>query len=45
MKFMLIMRATDEAKKAYENADFEQIINAMDAYNESLMKAGGAALR
>jgi hypothetical protein len=37
---MLIMRATDEAKKAYENADFEQIINAMGAYNESLMKAG-----
>ncbi|MFF1252755.1 YciI family protein [Pseudarthrobacter sp. NPDC058329] len=40
MKFMLIMRATDEAKKAYENADIEQIINAMGAYNESLMKAG-----
>ena len=40
MKFMLIMRATDEAKKAYEKADFEQIINAMGAYNESLMKAG-----
>ncbi len=40
MKFMLIMRATDEAKKAYEKADIEQIINAMGAYNESLMKAG-----
>jgi hypothetical protein len=40
VKFMLIMRATDEAKKAYKNADFEQIINAMGAYNESLMKAG-----
>jgi len=40
VKFMLIMRATDEAKKAYENADIEQIINAMGAYNESLMKAG-----
>lgn len=40
MKFMLIMRSTDEAKKAYEKADFEQIINAMGAYNESLMKAG-----
>ncbi len=40
MKFILIMRATDEAKKAYEKADFEQIINAMGAYNESLMKAG-----
>jgi hypothetical protein len=40
MKFMLIMRATDAAKTAYEAADFEQIINAMGAYNESLMKAG-----
>lgn len=40
MKFMLIMRATDEAKKAYEAADIERIINAMGAYNESLMKAG-----
>ncbi|MDQ0867871.1 hypothetical protein QFZ70_000344 [Arthrobacter sp. V1I9] len=40
MKFMLIMRSTDEAKKAYETADSEQIINAMGAYNESLMKAG-----
>ncbi|WP_163161548.1 YciI family protein [Arthrobacter sp. Alg241-R88] len=40
MKFMLIMRATDEAKKAYEKADIEQIINAMGAYNESLIKAG-----
>jgi hypothetical protein len=40
VKFMLIMRATDEAKKAYEKADFEEIINAMGAYNESLMKAG-----
>lgn len=39
MKFMLIMRATEEAKKSYEK-DIEQIINAMGAYNESLMKAG-----
>ncbi|MCU1574758.1 MAG: hypothetical protein JWO93_2840 [Micrococcaceae bacterium] len=40
MKFMLIMRATDDAKKAYEAADIEQIINAMGTFNESLMKAG-----
>jgi len=40
MKFMLIMRSTDAAKKDYEKADFEQIINAMGAYNESLIKAG-----
>lgn len=40
MKFMLIMRTTDEARKAYENADLEEIINAMGAYNESLINAG-----
>jgi hypothetical protein len=40
MKFMLIMRTTDEARKAYENADFEEIINAMGACNESLINAG-----
>jgi hypothetical protein len=40
VKFMLIMRATDEAKRAYEKADMEEIINAMGAYNESLIKAG-----
>jgi hypothetical protein len=40
VKFMLIMRATEEAKKTYEAADIEQIINATGAYNESLMKAG-----
>ena len=40
MKYMLIMRATDTAKAEYENLDFEEIINAMGAYNESLMDAG-----
>ncbi|WP_194420277.1 YciI family protein [Microbacterium abyssi] len=40
MKFMLIMRATDEAVEAYEQIPFEQIIEAMGKYNESMMKAG-----
>ncbi|MGF2948798.1 YciI family protein [Microbacterium alcoholitolerans] len=40
MKFMLIMRATDEAVKAYEEMPFEQVIEAMGKYNESMMKAG-----
>ncbi|MFD5213380.1 YciI family protein [Microbacterium sp. NPDC058345] len=40
MKFMLIMRATDEAVKAYEETPFEQVIEAMGKYNESMMKAG-----
>ncbi len=40
MKHMLIMRATQEAVDNYENMDFEAVLNAMGAYNESLMKAG-----
>lgn len=40
MKYMLIMRSTDEALEASKNMDFEEIINAMGAYNESMMKAG-----
>ncbi len=40
MKFMLIMRATDEAVEAYKEMPFEQVIEAMGKYNESMMKAG-----
>lgn len=41
MKFMLIIRATAEADKlSYGKADVERFINAMGAYNESLMEAG-----
>jgi len=40
MKYMLIMRATDEAIAASKEVDFEEILNAMGAYNESLMQAG-----
>lgn len=40
MKHMLIMRATQEAIDASKEADFEQILNEMGAYNEQLMKAG-----
>lgn len=40
MKHMLIMRATQEAVDRYAEMDIEEIINAMGAYNESMMKAG-----
>lgn len=40
MKYMLIMRVTDAALEASKDLDFEEIINAMGAYNESMMKAG-----
>jgi len=39
-KYMLIMRATDEAVAAYDETPFEQVIEAMGRYNESLIKAG-----
>ena len=40
MKFMLIMRDTQEAFDASQEIDFEEIINAMGAYNESMITAG-----
>jgi hypothetical protein len=40
MKFMLIMRDTQEAFEASQNVDFEEIVNAMGAYNESMIEAG-----
>lgn len=40
MKFMLIMRSTQQALDAYADLDMEEIVNAMGAYNEKLMKAG-----
>jgi hypothetical protein len=40
MKYMLIMRSNDEAVAAYQELDFEAVINAMGAYNESMINAG-----
>ena len=40
MKYMLIMRANDEGYAAYDEMDFNEVIAAMGAYNESLIKAG-----
>lgn len=40
MKYMFIMRSNDDAKAAYEEMDFEAVINAMGAYNESMIDAG-----
>jgi len=39
MKYMLIMRSTPEAQEATD-ANFNEIVNAMGAYNESLITAG-----
>lgn len=40
MKYMLIMRSTQEALDASKEMDFEEILNAMGAYNEALTNAG-----
>ncbi|MGD8194568.1 YciI family protein [Herbiconiux sp. P18] len=40
MKYMLIMRTTAEALEASKSLDFEEIINAMGAFNESMIEAG-----
>ncbi|SNS93273.1 YciI family protein [Rhodococcoides kyotonense] len=40
MKYMLIMRTTDEAIEASKDMNFDEIIAAMGQYNESLIKAG-----
>lgn len=40
VKYMLIMRATDAAKQAYEEMDFDEVITRMGEYNEQLTEAG-----
>lgn len=40
MKYMLIMRSTDAAQEAYKDLPFEEVINRMGAYNESMINAG-----
>ena len=40
MKHMLIMRATAEAVEASKQIDFNEMLNTMGAYNESMIKAG-----
>ncbi|WP_153396571.1 YciI family protein [Ornithinicoccus halotolerans] len=40
MRYMLIMRDSDEAQQAAKEVPFEQILEQMGRYNESLMKAG-----
>ncbi|KID29150.1 YciI family protein [Prauserella rugosa] len=40
MKFMLIMRATDETFAAYENVDFDEMLAVMGKFNEEMIDAG-----
>ena len=40
MKYMLIMRATDEAYAAFENVDFNEILETMGRFNDEMISAG-----
>jgi hypothetical protein len=40
VKYMLIMRATDETYAAYKDVDFNEIIESMGRFNEELISAG-----
>src|SRR3954454_766552 len=40
MKYMLIMRATDEAMEQFKDVDFKEIVETMGRYNAQLIDAG-----
>ena len=40
MKYMLIMRATNEAYAAFKDVDFNEIIESMGRFNDEMISAG-----
>jgi len=40
VKYMLIMRATDEAYAEFQDVDFDEIIATMGRFNEEMVSAG-----
>lgn len=40
MKYMLIMRATDEANAALEDIDFDEIMETMGRFHDEMISAG-----
>jgi hypothetical protein len=40
MKYMLVMRATDEAYATMANADFNEMLEVVGKFNEELIRAG-----
>ncbi len=40
MKYMLIMRANDEALAQFANVEFDEIMEAMGRFNEEMISAG-----
>ncbi len=40
MKYMLIMRASDEAFASFQDVDFNQVLEAMGRFNDEMINAG-----
>ena len=40
MKYMLIMRSTDEWNERFQDVDFEEIMEAMGRFNEEMISTG-----
>jgi hypothetical protein len=40
MKYMLIMRASDEGNAAFADVDFDQVLEVMGRFNEEMISAG-----
>jgi len=40
MKYMLIMRANDEALESFQEFDFDQMLETMGRFNDELINAG-----
>ena len=40
MKYMLILRASDEALESFKNVDFAEVVEMMGRYNAQLIDAG-----
>ena len=40
MKYMIIMRSNDESTAAFQEIDFDQILEVMGRYNDEMIQAG-----
>ena len=40
MKYMLIMRATDEAFESFKDVDFNEVLETMGRFNDEMISAG-----
>ena len=40
MKYMLIMRATDEAFESFKDVDFDEVLETMGRFNDEMISAG-----